>query len=204
VAATRTRTQAERSESTRELLISAARRLFTEHGYEGTSTEEVVRQASVSRGALYHHFEGKRDLFRAVFEEVEREIYERVVAAIGSVTEVDRRVSTGVRTFFDACLEPSAQRVALLEAPTVLGWETWREIDGQFFFGLISDTLRQGMETGHFERRPVEPLTQIMLGALTEAALAIARSADVAVARDAYTDAVLRLIEGLEPRDRVR
>ena len=120
-----------RSEATRRLLVTAARTLFGERGYASVGTEEIVRAAGVTRGALYHQFRDKADLFAAVAEQVEAEIVTRVaegaVAAVGPVEEL----RTGMRLFLDACAEPEVERIILLDAPAVLGWEAWRDLAGR-------------------------------------------------------------------------
>src|SRR5687768_14440502 len=122
------RTQAERSESTRGALIAAARRLFAERGYADVGTEEIVRAAGVTRGALYHHFAGKRDVLRAVYEQLEGEIATEVAAGVEPGAGIVDTLSAGAERFLDHCLEPEVQRIVLLDAPAVLGWEEWREI----------------------------------------------------------------------------
>src|SRR4051794_29090265 len=122
------RTQAERSETTRGALIGAARRLFAERGYAEVGTEEIVRTAGVTRGALYHHFDGKRDLLRAVYEQLESEIVQEIVAVEQPGVTMLEALSAGAGMFLDHCLEPEVQRIVLLDAPAVLGWEEWREI----------------------------------------------------------------------------
>lgn len=194
------RTQAERSESTQRQLLSTARRLFTEHGYQATSTEQLVREAGVSRGALYHHYDGKRALFQAVFEQIEHEIHQRVLDALAAEGPSEEYWRVGLAAFLDCCLEPAAQRIVLLDAPSVLGWETWREIDSRHFLGLVVELLRRGMDSGQFIRQPVEPIAHLLMGALTEAALAIARSPDPTAARAEFGVAAARLIDGLRPR----
>src|SRR5215212_184607 len=106
------RTQAERSESTRGALIDAARRLFADRGYAAVGTEEIVRAAGVTRGALYHHFDGKEDLFRAVYEDVERELVERVAASATAAGDPLELLHAGVQAFLDACEDPAVQRIA--------------------------------------------------------------------------------------------
>src|SRR2546423_14950594 len=108
-------------------LVGTARELFAARGYADVATEEIVRAAGVTRGALYHHFRGKEDLFRAVFEEVERDLTERIAQVAFAEQDPWKLIRAGAAAFLDACLEPEAQRIALMDAPSVLGWEEWRE-----------------------------------------------------------------------------
>ena len=110
------RTQAERSEATRGALIGAARRLFAERGYAGVGTEEIVRAAGVTRGALYHHFDGKRDLLRAVYEQLEAEIAAQVAAGVDPGASIPETLAAGAQLFLDRCMEPEVQRIVLLDA----------------------------------------------------------------------------------------
>lgn len=172
--------QAERSTATRGALVSAARRLFGERGYAAVGTEEIVRAAGVTRGALYHHFGGKRELLEAAYRQVEEElatrIAEQALAAGGGAGMAELRA--GVSLFLDACTDPEVQRIVLLDAPAVLGWERWREIAASYGLGLIEAALAAAMESGELPRRPVEPLAHILMGALDEAAMLVARSSD--------------------------
>jgi AcrR family transcriptional regulator len=177
------RTQAERSEATRGALIAAARGLFAERGYAGVGTEEIVRAAGVTRGALYHHFDGKRDLLRAVYEEMESEIVQRIATVEQPGVTVLEALSAGAGMFLDHCLEPEVQRIVLLDAPAVLGWEEWREIGARYGLGLIKGLLEVGMESGEIRRQPVEPLSHALLGALDEIAMLVARADDPTTAR---------------------
>src|SRR5437667_9561848 len=130
------RTQSERSEATRSALFKAARGLFAERGYADVATEEIVQAAGVTRGALYHHFDGKRELLAAVYEEIERELTERIASeALGGSDPVEA-LRAGANAFLDHCLEPEVQQVVLLDAPAVLGWERWRDIRARYCLGL--------------------------------------------------------------------
>lgn len=174
------RTQAERSEATRGALIQAARPLFAEHGYADVGTEEIVRAAGVTRGALYHHFGGKRDLFEAVYEQIEAELAERIAAGAlaanaGSPLEAMR---AGAEMFLQACTEPEAQRIVLLDGPSVLDWDRWREIAAKHGLGLIEASLEAAIEAGAIEPQPVRPLAHVLMGALDEAAMLVARAED--------------------------
>jgi AcrR family transcriptional regulator len=191
------RTQAERSAATRAALVAAARRLFAERGYAAVGTPEVVAAAGVTRGALYHQFEGKADLFLAVYEAVEQELTERIgqqVAAAGA-TDPLAALTVGAEAFLDACAEPDVQRIVLIEAPAVLGWDTWRAVGLKYGLGLTEAILRAAMEAGRIAEQPVRPLAHVLIGALDEAALYVARADDPAAAREQMR-AVLRGIVG--------
>ena len=180
------RTQSERSETTRAALVAAARRLFAERGYSEVGTEEIVREAGVTRGALYHHFDGKRDLMRAVYEQLEAELSAEFGTRITPGADPITVLREGAETFLDQCLEPEVQQIALLDAPAVLGWERWREVGARYGLGLISALLEAGIAAGEIRRQPVEPLAHALLGALDEIAMLVARADDQrAVRRDA-------------------
>jgi AcrR family transcriptional regulator len=176
------RTQAERAEATRAALIAAARRLFTERGYDGVGTEEIVRAAGVTRGALYHHFGGKAALLEAVYEKLEAESTERVARVVlGSELESPLgAMRAGIAAFLDECAEPELQRIALHDAPAVLGWDRWREIAAANGLGLIEASLAAAIEAGEIRNLPVKPMAHVLLGALDEAAMLVARSDDPA------------------------
>jgi AcrR family transcriptional regulator len=171
-------TQAARSEATRGALVLAGRRLFGERGFAGAPLDEVVRDAGVTKGALYHHFPSKEALFLAVFEDVEQDLVERVVAEANGGVDGPAKVRMGVRAFVMACQDPAVQRIVLQDAPAVLGWEVWRAVDSCHFSALLQDALTKAMTDEQRRRRPVELLTQVLRGALTEAAQLAGRSSD--------------------------
>lgn len=192
--------QAERSDATRARLVSAARALFAKRGYASVGTEEIVRQAKLTRGALYHHFDDKRDLFRAVHEQIEGELTDAIAAELAGAGTDDpvEALRTAVRTFLDACTEPAIARITLLEAPSVLGWEEWRTIDEKYGLGLTIAGLEMGMDAGRLQRQPVRPLAHLLLAALGEAGMVIANAGDPKAARAEVEPAVLSLLTGLE------
>ena len=194
--------QAERSDATRASLVRAARELFAEQGYADVGTEEIVRRARVTRGALYHHFEDKRDLFRAVHEQLEKELAERIGVELGGSGSDDpiEALRTAVRIFLDACTEPELARIALIDAPSVLGWEEWRRIDEKYGLGLTIAGLNMGMEAGRLRRQPVRPLAHLLLAAMGEAGMVLANANDPEAARAEVEPALLGLLEGLEKR----
>jgi AcrR family transcriptional regulator len=192
-------TNVERSEATRASLVAVAREMFAASGYAATSIEEIVRAAQVTRGALYHHFADKRDVFRAVYEEVERDLAETLMGVVAGEPQPERRLLAGLDAFLDACVDPAVQRIVLIEAPAVLGWEEMHEIEARYGLGLMLAALENAMDEGVVERQPVAPLAQLLLGAFTEAGLAIARAEDPRAARREFGAAAARLLEGLRP-----
>jgi len=171
------RTQAERTEATREALIAAARKLFTDHGYENVGTEEIVREAGVTRGALYHHFGDKASLLDAVYWRIEAESTERVARIVlGSELHSPlEAMKAGVEAFLEECAKPELRQIALHDAPAVLGWERWREIGAANGLGLIEASLAAAIEAGEIRELPVKSTAHLLMGALDEAAMLLAR-----------------------------
>jgi AcrR family transcriptional regulator len=190
------RTQAERRAATRRALLDAARSLFAEKGYHGTAAEEIVQRAGLTRGALYHHFEGKKDLFRAVVDEMESEIDEEIEAAERAQSGLPEAVTAGYRAFLDAVLDPEMKRTFFLDGPSVLGWE-WREIDARHAVGKIEEGLEALIAEGLMEPQPISPLARLINGALLEAAFFVTASDDPEAARDEVWGSMERLVGGL-------
>jgi AcrR family transcriptional regulator len=184
-------------EATRAALVAAARALFAERGYAGVGTEEIVRRAGVTRGALYHHFADKEDLMRAVFHDLSRELAEASATAALKETDQWRQIIAAVDAFLDACTDPAVQRIMMTDAPSVLGWDEWREIDTQYGLGLVKASLQNAMETGLIAPQPVDPLAHLLVGALDEAAMYIARAPDPDAARREMGDSIERMLAGL-------
>jgi AcrR family transcriptional regulator len=176
--------------------MAAARRLFAERGYDGVGTEEIVRAAGVTRGALYHHFGGKAELLDAVYERLEAESTERVARVVlGSELESPlEAMKAGIEAFLDECAEPELQRIGLHDAPAVLGWDRWREVAAANGLGLIEASLTAAVEAGEIRPLPVKPMAHLLLGALDEAAMLVARSDDPA-SRAEVTAVLLVLLE---------
>jgi len=193
------RTQAERTEATRNALIDAARPLFAAHGYAGVSAEEIVRAAGVTRGALYHHFNGKRELFAAVYEQIEVELAERIAAGAlrANASSPLEAMRAGTEMFLAASTEPEAQQIVLLDGPSVLGWDRWREIAAAHGLGLIEATLQAAIEAGAIERQPVRPLAHVLMGALDEAAMLVARAEDPEAMKAEVAATLGSLLDGL-------
>jgi AcrR family transcriptional regulator len=189
--------RAEHTEDTRAALLAAARDLFTERGYAGTGTEQIVQRARLTRGALYHHFSSKEDLFRTLLQEVEAELIDRLVGEGAPGADLLEQFRNGCQKFLDASLEPTVNRIMLVDGPAVLGWETWREIELAYGFGLLREYLELVIESGLVPDQPVDPLAHLLVGAINEAAMLIAHADDPAVAREQAGRALDRLLLGL-------
>src|SRR3954470_14132183 len=190
-------TKAEQSEATRAALVGAALNLFAERGFAETATEAVVKAAGVTRGALYHHFTDKTDLFRAVYEGLERRMIAQVEEAVAGLSDPIDVLHRGTEAFLDACMEPAVQRIVLLEGPTVLGWEAWRQIDMAYGLGMVTAVLDIAMQTGAIRAAPVEALAHVLLGGLNEGAMLMASAPDPDAARQRTGDALRVVIDGL-------
>jgi AcrR family transcriptional regulator len=186
-----------KAEATRATLLRVARDLFAQRGYAAVGTEEIVAAAGVTRGALYHHFDDKRDLFRAVHEGLEAELVASIGARIEGIEDPWELLVTGTHAFLDSTSDEALRRISLIEAPAVLGWEEWRAIGTRHSLGLVAFGLENAMERGILRRQEVEPLAQLLLGALTEAAMIIANAEDPGAAREQVEPALLGLMAGL-------
>jgi AcrR family transcriptional regulator len=193
--------KAEQSDATRAALIAAARGLFAERGFAGVGTEEIVRAAGVTRGALYHHFDGKEGLFEAVFEVVEREFTERIATEAMQSPDAWTAMLAGAGAFLDGCRDPAVQQITLLDAPSVLGWERWREIGMRYGLGVVQASLQEAMNQGQIAVQPVRPLAHLLMGALDEAAMLVARAEDFDAARAEVGASVERLLNALRLPD---
>jgi len=190
-----------RSASTRAALLAAARPLFAARGYADVGTEEIVRAAGVTRGALYHQFADKQALFLAVFEEVEADVTQRIAegALSGAVEDPIEALEAGVEMFLRVAAEPETQRIALIDAPSVLGWELWREVGMKYGLGLVEGVLQTAVDAGRIEPQPVRPLAHVLLGAVDEAAMVVARADDQDAAREEMLVILRRLLRALAP-----
>jgi len=191
---------AARSAATRSALVAAGRELFARRGYADVGTEEIVKAAGVTRGALYHQFADKRELFEAVFEAVEEELTLRLApAALQAAQDGDPldALYAAAATFLDQCREPEVERIALVDAPAVLGWQRWREIGLRYALGMTEAILAEAIARGLLTQQPTRPLAHLLLGAIDEAALYVARSEDQDRARTETLAAMALLLDGL-------
>src|SRR5215470_13245935 len=170
--------QARNSAATRAALLRVARKLFTERGYPETATEEVVRRARVTRGALYHHFRDKQDLFKAVLDEEQIKLAASIKAVAARQSDPWRSLIAGCHAFLDACLDPTVQQILLIDAPAVLGWEGCRESDAMYYLDSVKAAVQAAIERRIIFPQPVEALARLILGALNEGAMLIAHADD--------------------------
>lgn len=191
--------KAEQSEATIARFIEVATAQFSQHGYSHASTEEIVRLVGVTRGALYHHFGSKEGLFHVVVDAVQQDIAGRVLqAATAAAPDPWRQLTEGCKAYLTTCLDPQIQRIILIDAPAVLGWETWREIDSLYATQMLKESLLILNRRGRIKPAPVEALTHLLAGAMTEAALWIAQSENAEEALDQAVAGLESLLSGLK------
>jgi AcrR family transcriptional regulator len=170
---------AERSQRSREVLTAAAARLFAERGYAGASTEAVLAAAGLTRGALYHHFRDKQDLFDAVCQQLHAETAAAILATAEAQPDPVDGLIAGCLVFIDHVARPEARRILLIDAPSVLGWERWNEIDRAHGFGLLVEGVREAIDAGALAGDP-EVLAHLLNGGLNQAVVWAAQTGDPA------------------------
>ena len=190
-----TPTQAERTEATRTALIAAGRKLFGRDGFAATPIEDLAREAGVTRGALYHHFDSKEALFEAVFEAVEVELLTAGGAAGAKAKDAWSSLTAATRAFLTAAADPEAQRIVSIDGPSVLGWARWRAVEERYFIGALRGMLDRAASEGFLHGRDTETLSYMLLGALTEATMVLASGSRPARRVHGEVDA---LLEGLK------
>jgi AcrR family transcriptional regulator len=191
------RTQRERSQGTIAALLDAARTSFAEVGYAETSLEALTASAGVTKGAFYHHFASKRELFRAVYEREELRLVEQALRVAIRTRDPWDAFEAGLAAYFEVSSQPGVQRITLLDAPSVLGWEEAHSIAVSSWSILIEGGLARAVEAGHLERRPLGPLANLLYGAICESAMIVARSEDQTAARAAYLSELRAILRGL-------
>jgi AcrR family transcriptional regulator len=183
--------------ATRGQLIEVATGLFAAHGYEGTSIEAVLTAAGVSRGALYHHFAGKEALFAAVLGAVSERITAQITEVVSGCTDPVDAVRTGALGWIDLAGDPVIQQIMLVDAPSVLGWEQWRAMDEGRTVGAMQAMLQAVSDTGRLPGELVVPFAHMILAALDEAAMVVARAADTQLAAAEERKAVEEFLDRL-------
>jgi AcrR family transcriptional regulator len=186
------------SQGAREAVLEAARELFMERDYAQVSTEEILERAGVSRGALYHHFESKRDLYRAVWRDSEARLIDGLAAAAATAGTPYEALAIGCRTYLDqAVSNREMRRIGLLQSRTVLGWEEWRQGIADLGLATMAATVQAAIDAGELRPTDVESTAHLMLAALIEAALLIVTADDPSAARRDAELPLMRMLEGL-------
>jgi AcrR family transcriptional regulator len=190
-------TQAERREKTKAAIIKAAKRIFGERGFAATTMDDIAGAARVAKGAVYHHFTTKEALFEAVFEQTSIEL----VADLDRISRAEKdplaAMAAGTQGYFTACSKGATGQIILRDGPAVLGWERWREIDARHFGGKFPRALAAAMDAGVIAKQPIEPLARLLLGAVTEAAVAVSAGPDIGKVGTDYARAFRSLLDAL-------
>jgi len=194
---TQRRSQAERTEATTRHLRGTARRLFAGDGYTATSLDTIVEKCGLTKGAFYHHFKSKEGIFEAVFVEEQRQLAKQIIAAYETKRDPIEANFTACRAFFDASLDPGVQRITLLDAPAVLGWDRMREIEADYGLRLLEESLRAAIKAKRMAHHDVEVLAHLLFGALCEGAMYMARADDQRRARRKIEREYKTLLEAL-------
>jgi AcrR family transcriptional regulator len=191
------RTTPAHGEETRAKLVGVATDLFAEHGHAAVSMEQVCSRAAVTRGALYHHFAGKDDLFLAVCEQVAARVTDHVVEAARRQPDAWSRLVSGCGAFLDACDDQRVRQILLTDAPSVLGWAKFRELDARHGLGLLRAGIQAAMDEGFVEPGPVDAFAHVLVAALDEAAMVMSRAASPTRARSDAMVAISRVLAGI-------
>lgn len=189
--------QAERREATKAAIVAAAGDLFAAQGFADTTVDQIAASAGVAKGAVYHHFPTKEAVFEAVFLATSVALAARVGGASKRAADVLDILVEGTRAYFAACAEPATGRIMLKDGPAVLGWERWREIDAEHFMSKMPDLLDAAMRKGLIAKQPAAPLARLLVGAVTEAAVACAAAEDPVATGRAHVRALETLLAGL-------
>jgi AcrR family transcriptional regulator len=187
----------ERGVATRERVLAIATRLFAERGYENTSIDAVLTAAGISKGSLYHHFKGKDALFEAALEALELDAGRRTVAAASTDTDPVAALRAGCQEWVRMAGDPVVQRILLIDAPAVLGWQRWRELEERHSLGLIKSAMSAIADAGHLDPGLVDVFAHVVMAALNEVALMVARAPDLKAATETGTDAVDEILRRL-------
>lgn len=195
--------KSEQREATIQKLIDIGREIFTESGYANASTEEIVRRAGVTRGALYHHFQSKEGLFRSVAEAIHQEVAGRILSA-SEAAQGDswEQLLAGCRAFLAASLDPQVRQILLIDAPAVVGLQVWRQIDEEHSMRLLKEILDVLIREGSLQAMPLDALAHLLSGAMNEAALWITQASDPQIAYSEAMTTLEAMLKGLRINSR--
>jgi AcrR family transcriptional regulator len=187
----------EYAETTRAAIVQAAVRQFAAQGFARTTMDAVAQAARVTKGAVYHHFRDKAELFEAAFVVMEERLLARVSAGVAGIADPLELIAAGVDLFLAECCEDDFRRIAIQEAPTALGWARWKEIEERYFLGQVAGALEGLAPGGPADLRSGDLTARMLLAAMSEAGLAVAASPEPAVERELVGALVMRLVTGL-------
>jgi AcrR family transcriptional regulator len=187
----------DRGQATRAHILNVATELFAADGYEATSIEAVLRGSGLSRGALYHHFANKEALFTAVLESVEARVAKQVSAAAAGASNPLDALRAGCAAWLELARDATVRQVVLVDAPSVIGWQSWREMDNQFALGLLKAALSGMAAAGRFRPEMVDTYAHLLLAAMIEASLLVARASDPEDAIAKGREALEELLSGV-------
>lgn len=190
------RTQAERTEATTGALVDAARELFARDGYDATSLDAVAARAGVTKGAVYHHFARKRQLFEAVFSREIEHMTVPLAAAYSRKKDPWDAFNAASRAFLDECLDPGLQRIVLLDAPAAIGWEGIRRLEAPLL-EMMELAISRAVDAGRIASRPPGPLAHFLFGATCEVAMIVARADDQKAAQRQAVAEIGRVLDSL-------
>ncbi len=194
-------TKAQQREATTERLIEVAAEIFTRDGYASAATEEIVHLAGVTRGALYHHFGSKEGLFAAVLADIQRGVAQRIESVTAAYDDIWDQLVAGSIVFLEVSIDPQVQRIMLIDAPAVLGWSLWRELDAQNSMRSLREALSELIKKHQLPQLPLDALTHLLSGAMNEAALWIAQSGNPQVALSEATQSLKYILEALRVKE---
>jgi len=183
-----------RTARTRRHLEQVAHRLFEARGFAAVSAEELAAEAGVTRGALYHHYGGKEGLFAAVAEARMRELHEAIARKAGAAKDPWSALAIGARAFLDETSHPRVQQLLFVDAPAVLGWQGWRDMDARYGLGMVQRALEAAMAG---DRGAAAVAAHVLVSALIEAAMLLARAEDKPAARREAERVIAALITAL-------
>lgn len=187
----------EYSSSTRRALLESAAELFAERGYAGTSLDEVVAAARVTKGALYHHYQGKLALFEAVFEHVEAKAVKRITSDVRRKRDPWEKALTGVSSFLEVCQEPAYRRIVMQEGPVALGFDRWRESEERSTYGLVHDLVRRVLRQYDIGDSLLDTFTRVFFGAMSSAGIAVSEAEDPEQASREVATVITLMLAGL-------
>jgi len=191
-------TQNERRTTTRASIVDAARFFFGTAGFEATKIDDIAAKAGVAKGAVYHHFKNKNEVFAAVFERVSEALVADMLSELHPGKSTAGRLMKFVKHFFDLCAEPQTSRIFLQDGPAVLGYDEWRRLDTRHFGGLVTSALGEAMKAGAIKKQPLESLSRIMLGGIQAAAIDCTVQDDFDRAAKSYLIVFKEILDGLK------